>query len=118
MEDFGAPSLTLIHDTGVFELLNESFFSSVEDCQFFARKNQIGREDVLIVRITHLQHLLARKHIPRDQSVKFTYSTRRQKGYYYSPLYPQPRFRKDQQVLDGDEINKGISYVAFYGIEG
>ena len=27
---FWAPSLTLVHDAGVFELLNESFFSSVE----------------------------------------------------------------------------------------
>jgi len=42
MEDFGAPSLTLIHDTGVFELLNESFFSSVEDYQFF-RKEESDR---------------------------------------------------------------------------
>ena len=65
-EDLRAPSLALVHDARVLELLNESFLAPAAACKQSRISDKTGR-CLLIVGVAHLQDLLARVHVPNTQ---------------------------------------------------
>ena len=77
MEDAGAPIFLDVHDAGVLELFDEGFLAPAGTV---SRRLTINRrEDALVVRVAHVQHLLGVVHIPgpcknnRKQKLRRTY---------------------------------------------
>jgi len=91
-EDLGPVGLLLIHDTRVFELLDQRLLT-------------------LVVGVTHLKNFLARIHIPEkcDRSGREGV-----KAIGNEPLDAQSRFGKVQQVLHRNEINEGVSNITTF----
>lgn len=91
-ENLGPVGLLLIHDTRVFELLDQRLLA-------------------LVVGVTHLKNFLARIHIPekRDRSGR-----KRAKAIGDEPLDAQSRFGEVQQVLHRNEINEGVSDITTF----